>query len=86
MTSDGLQSYCKYCYKITAAQSRVKKLEEEQASVAAATCALCQQSQLCMHSDRACEWHSTAQGHMRLDPPAYLSSREVLHRPSCLTC
>lgn len=37
MTADGLQSYCKYCYKITAAQSRVKKLEEEQASAAAAT-------------------------------------------------
>lgn len=32
MTSDGLQSYCKYCYKITAAQSRVKKLEDEHAT------------------------------------------------------
>ncbi len=35
MTSDGLQSYCKHCYKITAAQTRVKKLEEEQANAEA---------------------------------------------------
>jgi hypothetical protein len=29
MTADGLQGYCRECYKITAAHARVKKLQEE---------------------------------------------------------
>ncbi len=32
MTADGLQSYCKHCYKLTSAQTRVKKLQDEQAA------------------------------------------------------